>query len=184
MNFQDAVAIVQKRGYHLVKQQAGSKQVSESKQEKEMTPEEKLAEAKRIVTQNGLRFVKESKKYAGTHKVIDSKEFQAYLLKECGTGCTCDDETCCCCDEDGDCECQEEVTICPECGGDGCEACNFQGYIESDDPANTIVDDRYNDIDDYDIENDDTSYAYGPEEVEEFIDDMATQNFNAAQRGY
>ena len=63
MNFQDAVSIVQKRGYHLVRKTDNA--VSESKEVKEMTEAEKLAEAKRIVTQNGLRFVKESKKYAG-----------------------------------------------------------------------------------------------------------------------
>ena len=43
MKFEDAVKIVQKNGYHLVKKT--DKQVSESK---EMTPEEKLEEAKKI----------------------------------------------------------------------------------------------------------------------------------------
>ena len=80
MKLEDAIKIVQKNGYHLVKKT--DKQVSESK-EKEMTPEEKLEEAKRIVNANGLRFVKESKKYSGKHPVFDSKKFQDYLLKEC-----------------------------------------------------------------------------------------------------
>lgn len=179
MNFQDAVSIVQKRGYHLVRKTDNA--VSESKEVKEMTEAEKLAEAKRIVTQNGLRFVKESKKYAGKHPLFDQKKFQEYLLKECGTKC-CDDGTCTC--VDGECECDEEVTICPECGGEGCEECNFQGYIETPNPVDEIPDnDAYNDIDDFDIENDDASYEYGPEEADEFLDDMAMQSFNNMQRG-
>ena len=89
MKFEDAVKIVQKYGYHLVRK-TDKAQVSESK---EMTPEEKLAEAKRVVNANGLRFVKESKKYSGKHPVFDSKKFRDYLLKECGLGC--DDECRC-----------------------------------------------------------------------------------------
>lgn len=182
MNFQDAVSIVQKRGYHLIRKSANS-QVFEAKEEKEMTPEEKLAEAKRIVTQNGLRFVKESKKYAGNHKVIDSKEFQAYLLKECGTGCEDGTCTCTCVNGDCECECDEEVTICPECGGEGCEECNFQGYIDTPDPVDEIPDTVYNDIDDFDIANDDETFAYGPDDSEAFADDMSIQSFNNIQRG-
>lgn len=124
MKLEDAIKIVQKNGYHLVKKT--DKQVSESK---EMTPEEKLEEAKKIVNANGLRFVKESKKYSGKHPVFDSKKFQDYLLKECGLNC---DGNECCCDQ--------EVCICPDCGGEGCEACNFQGYIENEDPVDTIPD--------------------------------------------
>ena len=177
MKLEDAIKIVQKNGYHLVKKT--DKQVSESK-EKEMTPEEKLAEAKRIVNANGLRFVKESKKYSGKHPVFDSKKFQDYLLKECGLNCDGDE---CCCVNGDECCCDQEVCICPDCGGEGCEACNFQGYIENEDPVDTIPDESYNDIDDFDIENDDESFAYGPEESEEFLDDMAMQNFNNARRG-
>ena len=60
MKFEDAVKIVQKNGYHLVRK-TDKKQVSESK-EKEMTPEEKLAEAmaqyKKVITmQKGARKV-------------------------------------------------------------------------------------------------------------------------------
>ena len=175
MKFEDAVKIVQKYGYHLVRK-TDTAQVSESK---EMTPEEKLAEAKRVVNANGLRFVKESKKYSGKHPVFDSKKFRDYLLKECGLGC--DDE--CRCETGDECCCDQEVCICPECDGEGCEACNFQGYIESEDPADTVPDESYNDIDDFDVENDDASFAYGPEESDDFVDDMAVQSFNNAQRG-
>ena len=175
MKFEDAVKIVQKYGYHLVRK-TDKAQVSESK---EMTPEEKLAEAKRVVNANGLRFVKESKKYSGKHPVFDSKKFQDYLLKECGLGC--DDE--CRCETGDECCCDQEVCICPECDGEGCEACNFQGYIENEDPADTIPDDSYNDIDDFDVENDDASFAYGPEESDDFVDDMAMQSFNNTRRG-
>ena len=146
-----------------------------------LTPEDKLKEAKRVVTANGLRFVKESKKYAGRHPVFDSKKFQDYLLKECGTGC--DD---CECDGVDSRECcdDQEVNICPDCGGEGCEHCNFKGYIEWEgDPNNMSDNDVYNDIDDYDIENDDSSFSYGPENADEFIDDMAMQNFNSFQKG-
>ena len=175
MKFEDAVKIVQKYGYHLVRK-TDKTQVSESK---EMTLEEKLAEAKRVVNANGLRFVKESKKYSGKHPVFDSKKFQDYLLKECGLGC--DNE---CRYETGDeCCCDQEVCICPECDGEGCEACNFQGYIENEDPADTVPDDSYNDIDDFDVENDDASFAYGPEESDDFVDDMAMQSFNNTRRG-
>ena len=175
MKFEDAVKIVQKYGYHLVRKNDKT-QVSESK---EMTPEEKLAEAKRVVNANGLRFVKESKKYSGKHPVFDSKKFRDYLLKECELGC--DDE--CRCETGDECGCDQEVCICPECDGEGCEACNFQGYIENEDPADTVPDDSYNDIDDFDVENDDASFAYGPEESDDFVDDMAMQSFNNAQRG-
>lgn len=175
MKFEDAVKIVQKYGYHLVRK-TGKAQVSESK---EMTPEEKLAEAKRVVNANGLRFVKESKKYSGKHPVFDSKKFRDYLLKECGLGC--DDE--CRCETSDECCCDQEVCICPECDGEGCEACNFQGYIENEDPADTVPDDSYNDIDDFDVENDDASFAYGTEESDDFVDDMAMQSFNNTRRG-
>lgn len=175
MKFEDAVKIVQKYGYHLVRK-TGKAQVSESK---EMTPEEKLAEAKRVVNANGLRFVKESKKYSGKHPVFDSKKFRDYLLKECGLGC--DNE--CRCETSDECCCDQEVCICPECDGEGCEACNFQGYIENEDPADTVPDDSYNDIDVFDVENDDASFAYGPEESDDFVDDMAMQSFNNTRRG-
>lgn len=175
MKFEDAVKIVQKYGYHLVRK-TDTVQVSESK---EMTPEEKLAEAKRVVNANGLRFVKESKKYSGKHPVFDSKKFRDYLLKECGLGC--DDE--CRCETGDECCCDQEVCICPECDGEGCESCNFQGYIESEDPADTVPDESYNDIDDFDVENDDASFAYGPEESDDFVDDMAMQSFNNTRRG-
>lgn len=179
MNFQDAVSIVQKRGYHLVRKTDNA--VSESKEVKEMTDAEKLAEAKKIVTQNGLRFVKESKKYAGKHPVFDSKKFQDYLLKECGLNCDGDE---CCCTDHRECCDDQEVNICPDCGGEGCERCNFQGYIEWEGDPNNIPDNEvYNDIDDFDIENDDESYEYGPEEADEFLDDMAMQSFNNMQRG-
>ena len=46
----------------------------------------KLEEAKRIVEENGLTFIKESKKYAGKHPVINSDAFQKYLVQACG-GC-------------------------------------------------------------------------------------------------
>ena len=175
MKFEEAVKIVQKYGYHLVRK-TDKTQVSESK---EMTPEEKLVEAKRVVNANGLRFVKESKKYSGKHPVFDSKKFRDYLLKECGFGC--DDE--CRCETSDECGCDQEVCICPECDGEGCEACNFQGYIENEDPADTVPDDSYNDIDDFDVENDDASFAYGPEESDDFVDDMAMQSFNNTRRG-
>ena len=175
MKFEDAVKIVQKYGYHLVRK-TDKAQVSESK---EMTPEEKLAEAKRVVNANGLSIVKESKKYSGKHPVFDSKKFRDYLLKECGLGC--DDE--CRCETSDECCCDQEVCICPECDGEGCEACNFQGYIENEDPADTVPDDSYNDIDDFDVENDDASFAYGPEESDDFVDDMAMQSFNNTRRG-
>ena len=175
MKFEDAVKIVQKYGYHLVRK-TDKAQVSESK---EMTLEEKLAEAKRVVNANGLRFVKESKKYSGKHPVFDSKKFRDYLLKECGLGC--DDE--CRCETGDECCCDQEVCICPECDGEGCEACNFQGYIENEDLADIVPDDSYNDIDDFDVENDDASFAYGPEESDDFIDDMALQSFNNTRRG-
>ena len=175
MKFEDAVKIVQKYGYHLVRK-TGKAQVSESK---EMTPEEKLAEARRVVNAHGLCFVKESKKYSGKHPVFDSKKFQDYLLKECGLGC--DNE--CRCETGDECCCDQEVCICPECDGEGCEACNFQGYIENEDPADTVPDDSYNDIDDFDVENDDASFAYGPEESDDFVDDMAMQSFNNTRRG-
>lgn len=132
MKLEDAIKIVQKNGYHLVKKI--DKPVSESK---EMTPEEKLEEAKKIVNANGLRFVKESKKYSGKHPVFDSKKFQDYLLKECGLNC---DGNECCCETGDECCCDQEVCICPDCGGEGCEACNFQGYIENEDPVDTIPD--------------------------------------------
>ena len=175
MKFEEAVKIVQKYGYHLVRK-TDPAQVSESK---EMTLKEKLAEAKRVVNANGLRFVKESKKYSGKHPVFDSKKFQDYLLKECGFGC--DDE--CRCETGDECCCDQEVCICPECDGEGCEACNFQGYIENEDPADTVPDESYNDIDDFDVENDDASFAYGPEESDDFVDDMAMQSFNNTRRG-
>ena len=175
MKFEDAVKIVQKYGYYLVRK-TDKTQVSESK---EMTLKEKLAEAKRVVNANGLRFVKESKKYSGKHPVFDSKKFQDYLLKECGFGC--DDE--CRCETGDECCCDQEVCICPECDGEGCEACNFQGYIENEDPADTVPDDSYNDIDDFDVENDDASFAYGSEESDDFVDDMAMQSFNNTRRG-
>ena len=175
MKFEEAVKIVQKYGYHLVRK-TDTAQVSESK---EMTLKEKLAEAKRVVNANGLRFVKESKKYSGKHPVFDSKKFRDYLLKECGLGC--DDE--CRCETGDECCCDQEVCICPECDGEGCEACNFQGYIENEDPADTVPDDSYNDIDDFDVENDDASFAYGPEESDDFVDDMAMQSFNNTRRG-
>ena len=175
MKFEEAVKIVQKYGYHLVRK-TDTAQVSESK---EMTLKEKLAEAKRVVNANGLRFVKESKKYSGKHPVFDSKKFQDYLLKECGLGC--DNE--CRCETGDECCCDQEVCICPECDGEGCEACNFQGYIENEDPADTVPDDSYNDIDDFDVENDDASFAYGPEESDGFVDDMAMQSFNNTRRG-
>lgn len=179
MKFEDAVKIVQKNGYHLVRK-TGKKQVSESK-EREMTPEEKLAEAKRIVNANGLRFVKESKKYSGKHPVFDSKKFQDYLLKECGLNCDGDE---CCSTDHRECCDDQEVNICPDCGGEGCEHCNFQGYIEWENDPNNIPDNEvYNDIDDFDIENDDESYEYGPEEADEFLDDMSMQSFNNMQRG-
>ena len=63
----------------------------------------KLEEAKRIVEENGMTFVKESKKYAGNHPVIDSDAFQKYLIQECG-GCCGDDCEC----DDGD--------VCDICG--------------------------------------------------------------------
>lgn len=176
MKFEDAVKIVQKNGYHLVRK-TGKKQVSESK---EMSPEEKLEEAKRIVNANGLRFIKESKKYSGKHPVFDSKKFQDYLLKECGLDCDSDK---CCVNGDEAC-CDQEVCICPECDGEGCEHCNFQGYIDCETDPNDIPDNEvYNDIDDFDIENDDESYEYGPEEADEFLDDMSMQSFNNMQRG-
>jgi hypothetical protein len=68
----------------------------------------KLEEAKRIVEENGMTFIRESKKYAGKHPVIDSDAFQEYLIKECG-GCCGDD-----CDgeyDDGD-----EGDVCDICG--------------------------------------------------------------------
>ena len=175
MKFEDAVKIVQKYGYHLVRK-TDKTQVSESK---EMTLKEKLAEAKRVVNANGLRFVKESKKYSGKHPVFDSKNFQDSPLKECGLDCH--DE---CPFHTGlVCSCHQEVCICPECDGEGCEACNFQGYIENEDPADTVPDESYNDIDDFDVENDDASFAYGPEESDDFVDDMAMQSFNNTRRG-
>ncbi len=55
-----------------------------------------LEEAKKIVEENGMTFVQESKKYAGNHPVIDSDAFQKYLIQECGGCCgdKCDDEEC------------------------------------------------------------------------------------------
>lgn len=86
----------------------------------------KLEEAKRIVEENGMTFIKESKKYAGNHPVIDSDAFQKYLVKECGC-CCCDKKntkvklkhTCAICgeecdkvDDNGICElCAEEMNI-------------------------------------------------------------------------
>ena len=46
-----------------------------------------IEEAKKIITKNGYKFIKESKKYAGKHPIFSGKEFQEYLLKECGTSC-------------------------------------------------------------------------------------------------
>ena len=254
MKFEDAVKIVQKHGYHLVRKSNSNKKVNESvisyfyiegqncrliirnilkkyiknaaeidaildkyndkiidcvcnpgvqkyeelsdaytklayeilddegiKVDNTLSPEDKLKEAKRIVTANGLRFVKESKRYAGKHPVFDSKKFQDYLIKECGINC--EDDKCCgtdhreCCDD-------QEVNICPDCGGEGCEHCNFKGYIEWEDDPNNIPDNEvYNDIDDFDIENDDVSFNYGPDESEDLVDDMAMQNFNSLRRG-
>lgn len=102
----------------------------------------KLAEAKRILTRNGIRFIKESERYAGKHPIFSGKEFQEYLLKECGTDCDdCDDmsefnpDCCpdcgqdpCVCDHDGY---DDEPMYCPECHGDGCEECDFTGLIDS-----------------------------------------------------
>ena len=176
MEFNEAVKLVQKYGYHLTR---NTKKPDAEPKKKEMSPEEKLAEAKRIVNANGLRFVKESKRYAGHHPLFDSKHFQDYLLKECGYKCDGDD----CCTDPLGCADDQEVNICPDCGGEGCERCNFQGYIDWANDPNNIPDESYNDIDDFDIENDDESFAYGPEESEEFLDDIAMQNFNNAQRG-
>lgn len=97
--------------------------------------DDKLEEAKRIITRNGLRFVKESKKYAGKHPVFSSKKFQDYLLKECGFNCV-DDE--CYGTDHRECCDNQDVNICPDCGGDGCEHCNLKGYIEQDKYPNNI----------------------------------------------
>lgn len=74
--------------------------------EKELSPEKyiklqnSIKEAKKIVNENGYRFIKSSKRYAGNHPVFSGKHFQEYLLKECGTDCL-----------DGDCEDKNEGAI-------------------------------------------------------------------------
>lgn len=129
MKFAEAVEVVQKYGYHLVRET----QKPAEKDETELTEEEKIEMAKKIVTENGLRFIKNSKKYAGKHPVFNSKEFQDYLLKECGTDCcTCNNGTTVEYEDGTDQDPYEEVEvkICPECDGSGCECCDFNGYID------------------------------------------------------
>ena len=90
MKFEEAVEIAKRNGYVL------TKRVDEKKKSKKgcsccgnepctCKDEDKLEEAKRIVTENGLKFIKNSAKYAGNHPIFSTKDFQEYLLKECGT---------------------------------------------------------------------------------------------------
>lgn len=133
MTFEEAIKIAKKHGYTF------SKKLDEKKDDKKKKKgcsccghepctckEDKLEEAKRIVMENGLKFVKNSIRNAGNHPVFSPKDFQEYLLKECGTGC--DDE--CCEDIKEHNDDVDDVIVCPDCDGDGCKSCNFNGYIE------------------------------------------------------
>lgn len=133
MTFEEAIKIAKAHGYTF------SKKLDEKKDDKKKKKgcsccghepctckEDKLEEAKRIVMENGLKFVKNSIRNAGNHPVFNPKEFQEYLLKECGTGC--DDE--CCEDIEEHNDEVDDVIVCPDCDGDGCRSCNFNGYIE------------------------------------------------------
>lgn len=133
MTFEEAIKIAKKHGYTF------SKKLDEKKNDKKKKKgcsccghepctckEDKLEEAKRIVMENGLKFVKNSIRNAGNHPVFSPKDFQEYLLKECGTGC--DDE--CCDDIKEHNDDVDDVIVCPDCDGDGCKSCNFNGYIE------------------------------------------------------
>ena len=97
MKFEEAVKIAKRNGYVL------TRRVDEKKKKKTCTccgkepcecsdEDKKLEEAKRIVTENGLKFIKNSAKYAGNHPVFSTKDFQKYLIKECGTNLDDDDE--------------------------------------------------------------------------------------------
>jgi hypothetical protein len=133
MTFEEAIKIAKAHGYTF------SKKLDEKKDDKKKKKgcsccghepctckEDKLEEAKRIVMENGLKFVKNSIRNAGNHPVFNPKEFQEYLLKECGTGC---DDKCCEDIEEHNDE-VDDVIVCPDCDGDGCKSCDFNGYIE------------------------------------------------------
>lgn len=80
----------------------------------------KLEEAKRIVEENGLTFIEESKKLAGNHPVIDSDAFQKYLIQECG---------CCCggkCDKGKKTKLKHTCAIC----GEECDKVDDNGICE------------------------------------------------------
>ena len=175
MDFNKATEILNKYGYSVTKKKTTTKEITENE---------------KIVTDNSKKFVKEGKRYAGKHPVFDSKKFQEYLLKECGYNC--DDEECCdneCCDGDdccpnccsNPCKCDEieELKICPECDGNGCEYCNQLGYIEEeniDDLYPEGIADISSDIDDYDL--DDLSYI---EDEDEYLNTKKMHNFDRAR---
>lgn len=80
----------------------------------DIVDEDEIAESvqpEKIVRSNGHKFIKNSKKYAGNHPVFSSKDFQDYLLKECGTDCLDDD-------------CKD---CCPDCGNDECTCKTSEG---------------------------------------------------------
>lgn len=97
--------------------------------DQENIDDEELEEAKRIVNKNGYKFVKEGKRLAGNHPVFSSKEFQEYLIKECGEECidckcdkdcklddSCDLHRCANCGLlSDDCECIDDEYICAKC---------------------------------------------------------------------
>lgn len=137
MTFEEAIKIAKKHGYTFSKKLDEKK--DDKKKKKKGCPEcghepctckdDKLEEAKRIVMENGLKFVKNSIRNAGNHPVFNPKDFQEYLLRECGYDC----EDCCdgCCDDNEEHNDEvDDVIVCPDCDGDGCRSCNFKGYIE------------------------------------------------------
>lgn len=133
MTFEEAIKIAKAHGYTFSKKLDEKKKDDKKKKgcsccghEPCTCKEDKLEEAKKIVMENGLKFVKNSIRNAGNHPVFNPKEFQEYLLKECGTGC--DDE--CCEDIKEHNDEVDDVIVCPDCDGDGCKTCNFNGYIE------------------------------------------------------
>jgi len=79
----------------------------------------KLEEAQRIVEENGMKFIKESKKYAGKHPVFDSDAFQKYLIQECGGCC-------------GDAACKDKKKLKHTCAicGEECEKLDKNGICE------------------------------------------------------
>lgn len=133
MTFEEAIKIAKAHGYTFSKKLDEKKKDDKKKKgcsccghEPCTCKEDKLEEAKKIVMENGLKFVKNSIRNAGNHPVFNPKEFQEYLLKECGTGC--DDE--CCEDIKEHNDEVDDVIVCPDCDGDGCKTCDFNGYIE------------------------------------------------------